>query len=75
MALAAPEKPARKSKMGRPKVADPRVHILSLRGVKPFAAWLKGLSDHARMPLSSVIEHALIDYAKSIGYDSEPPRR
>jgi hypothetical protein len=66
---------AKKRVKGRPKVSEPKTPIASFRGSKAFALWFEGLVEHCRFPASSVIEKALIAYAKSEGFDEEPPRR
>lgn len=49
--------------------------VLALKGSEEFRAWLEGLAAHMRLPLSIVMEHALVVYAKQEGYDPEPPKR
>lgn len=49
--------------------------IASFKGSDAFEAWMDRLMKHARLPVSTLLEHALIDYAKAHGFDEEPPER
>ncbi len=74
-----PMAPARK----RPKRMEPpaphdagkKRSLLGIKGSEEFATWLDGLATHTRLPLSILVEHALIAYAKQVGYDPTPPER
>ena len=69
--------PDRKSnKGGRPASANPKKRVISFRVSEEFGAWFDGLSDHVRIPAASVVELALIKWAKDVGgYESTPPKR
>lgn len=61
---------------GRPKgPTPPRETIASFKGSAAFAKWLEAFVRHCRMPASSVIENALIEYARFRGFDQEAPER
>lgn len=72
-AMAAPKKPTNKG--GRPKNADPKASLASLKGSEQYRAWLEGLAEHAHLPLAILIEHALREYAENHGYEPVQPRR
>ncbi len=61
--------------VGRPKVPEPMIPIASFKGSKAFAAWFDRLLEHCRMPTSVVIEHALMEFAKTMKFQEKPPRR
>jgi len=62
--------PTRKTeKPNRPSIA------VTLRGGPDWKEWLEGFADHCRSDVSKVIDKALIQYAKSEGYNREAPRR
>jgi hypothetical protein len=52
-----------------------RVTILGLKGSPEFAAWAERLSKHLRLHLTTIAEHALIEYARARGFEEEPPER
>ena len=52
-----------------------RVTIIGLKGTPAFAAWVDRLHQHLRLPLPTLFEHALIELAKSRGFEEEPPQR
>lgn len=73
--------------INRPLLVDPnpsavaamelhhRKTIVCFKAHQGFEDWFKGLIGRQRLPASCLIEHALIFYAKSVGYDEPPPRR
>jgi len=66
----------KRSGPGRPKGPSvPRKMIAAFKGTEDFSQWIKALMRHCRMPASSIIENALIDYAKKVGFDEEAPER
>lgn len=74
LAMAAAKKPKPKA-MGRPKSADPKKSLASLKGGEAYSEWLDGLVDHSHLPVTILIEHALREYAENHGYEPEQPRR
>lgn len=71
-----PRKRTRKRAMGRPKGDQPpKKTIAAFKGSEPFDGWLDGLVEYCRIPLSSVIELALILYAGQQGYEPKAPKR
>lgn len=76
LTMTEPIKRKRKPGAGRPKGPNPRRKtISSFKASEPFEKWFDGLVDHCRIPASSVIELALIAYARQEGYAPEPPKR
>jgi hypothetical protein len=49
--------------------------IAAFKGSPEFASWLDSLVKHCRMPTSSVIENALIEYARIRGFNDPAPER
>lgn len=61
---------------GRPKgPRAPRKVIVAFKGYEEFDDWLRGLANDQRLPVSVLIEHAVIAYAKQAGYKPEAPER
>jgi hypothetical protein len=64
---------------GRPKKSPPepgpRRTVLTIKGTDEWREWLEGLGEFLRTPTSTVVDHALVRYAKEVGYDKEAPRR
>ncbi len=72
--MAEPKK--RKPVKGRPKGPKaPRKIIISFKGYEEFDDWLGRLAAYRRLPVSVLIEHALIEYAESHGFDDSAPER
>jgi hypothetical protein len=53
----------------------PRSTVLTIKGTEEWKEWLNGLSDHLRIPTSTIVDLALVRYAKESGYTKEPPKR
>lgn len=53
----------------------PRQTVLTIKGTPEWKAWLDDLGDHCRMPASTIVDHALVKYAKEMGFQKEAPRR
>jgi hypothetical protein len=68
-------RPKKKGAVGRPKAADPKKSLASIKGGAEYAAWLEGLAEHAHLPLTILIEHALREYAENHGYANPQPKR
>lgn len=58
-----------------PKGEPHRRVIASFKGTEQFEGWLDRLGKHVRMPVSTLIEHALVGLAKEHGFEEEPPER
>ncbi len=61
----------------KPAVPDPgpRRTVLTIKGTDEWRDWLLRLSDHLRTPTSTIVDHALVRYAKEMGFDEEAPKR
>jgi hypothetical protein len=58
------------------EVMEPAVKSLaSIKGGAEYATWLEGLAEHAHLPLTILIEHALREYAENHGYTNSQPKR
>lgn len=53
----------------------PRSTVLTIKGTDEWKGWLNGLSDHLRIPTSTIVDLALVRFAKESGYTMEPPKR
>jgi hypothetical protein len=49
--------------------------IASFKATDDFDVWFEKLVRYARLPKSTLIEHALIAYASAQGFDEVPPGR
>lgn len=49
--------------------------VLQMKGTDAWKGWLDRLAKFLRMPTSSVVDNALVDYAKSKGFEEEAPER
>jgi hypothetical protein len=53
----------------------PRRTVLTIKGTDEWREWLEGLSDFLRTPTSTIVDHALVRYAKEMGYQQPAPKR
>lgn len=53
----------------------PRRTVLTIKGTDEWRLWLEGLGEHLRTPTSTIVDHALVRYAKEMGYIAEAPKR
>ena len=53
---------------------DKRVSLV-LPTTAAFKGWANRLADSARLTRAAVVEHALIDYAKRVGFEELAPSR
>jgi hypothetical protein len=61
---------------GRPAASSgPRRTVLTIKGTDEWREWLEGLSDFLRTPTSTIVDHALVRYAKEMGYQTAAPKR
>jgi hypothetical protein len=56
--------------------------VAAFKGSDEYVIWFRGLAGHVRkssgwnsIPVSEVIDKALLAYAKQVGYDAPPPER
>ena len=53
----------------------PRRTVLTIKGTDEWRVWLEGLGEFLRTPTSTVVDHALVRYAKEVGYTKGAPKR
>ena len=53
----------------------PRRTVLTIKGTDEWREWLERLGKHLRTPASTIVDHALVRYAKEMGFKEEPPER
>lgn len=66
-------RPAATEQPGEP--GPRRSVVLTIKGADEWKEWLNGLSDHLRIPTSTIVDLALVRYAKEVGYEKAPPKR
>jgi hypothetical protein len=67
--------PPPKKPKGRPQEPVRRLTVLTIKGTPAWKEWLEGFGRHLRAPLSTVVDQALVRYAKETGYKPEAPER
>ncbi len=60
---------------GRPPEPAPRRTVLTIKGTDEWRGWLEELSRFLRTPTSTIVDHALVRYAKEVGFEREAPER
>lgn len=74
LTMAEPKK--RKPVRGRPKGEKaPRKIIVTFKGYEEFDMWLSRLAAFKRLPVSVLIEHAVIEYAEKHEFTDPAPER
>lgn len=70
-----------KTKASKPKQEpspqEPAIRraVLQMKGTDEWKAWLDDLAKFLRMPTSSIVDNALVDYAKAKGFTKAAPER
>lgn len=59
----------------QPLTPGARRTVLTIKGTEEWRIWLEGLGKHLRTPTSTIVDHALVRYAKEVGYTAEAPER
>jgi hypothetical protein len=49
--------------------------VITIKGTEDWKAWLERLSKYLRTPTSTIVDHALVKYAKDQGFGEPPPER
>lgn len=49
--------------------------VLQMKGTDEWKGWLERLASFLRTPTSTLVDHALVQYAKEKGFDEHPPQR
>jgi hypothetical protein len=65
----------KKSPRGRKPETEPRRVVLQMKGSDAWKEWLDELARHLRMPTSAAVDNALVQYAKTHGFDKPAPDR
>ena len=57
--------------------AKPALHrtVLTIKGSEEWKAWLERFAEFLRTPASTVVDHALVRYAKETGFKEDAPIR
>jgi hypothetical protein len=66
----------KKSSRPGPKPVDGgRVAVIPVRSTEAWKAWVEELAEYDRSTMSDVIDHALVAYARQIGFPKIAPKR
>lgn len=60
---------------GKPAASARKPVAVTLKGDPAWKEWLEGLAEHCRLDVSKAIDRALIQMAKTEGYEKEAPPR
>jgi len=58
-----------------PPSQGPRRTVLTIKGTDEWRDWLERLGKHLRTPASTIVDHALVKYAKEMGFEERAPER
>jgi hypothetical protein len=58
-----------------PTAPGPRRTVLTIKGTDEWRGWLERLGEHLRTPASTIVDHALVRYAREMGFKEEAPKR
>jgi hypothetical protein len=65
--------------MGRPKRKPlknpPTYRTIGIRATTEWSEWLEKVAQHCRTDVSKLVDQAVLDYARSHGFDETPPSR
>lgn len=68
----------RKKKNGRPPrkppASDREENAIIVKGRARWKNWVRRLAEHDRKSMSDLIDHALVRYARELGFEEAPPR-
>jgi hypothetical protein len=65
----------KKRRGGRPKSADPKRTILTLKGSEEWREWVHRLAGHMRTKAPDLIDRALVEIAERNGFKERAPKR
>lgn len=51
-----------------------KVTVAVLKGGPDFQSWFRRLQDQTRLPAALLLDAALVEFARSKGFDEPPPR-
>jgi hypothetical protein len=49
--------------------------VLTIKGTEEWRGWMERLAEFLRTPTSTIVDHALVRYAKEMGFKEEAPPR
>ena len=75
MLVMAKKKAPRVKAKTAPPATERRAIAVVIKGGQEWKDWVEALAKHCRTDVSKAIDQALIDYAKSKGFDQEAPER
>lgn len=52
-----------------------RATVLTIRGTDEWRAWVERLAKHARSSVSTLVDHALAEFAANHSFEEPPPER
>lgn len=61
--------------MGKKRAKKRKSALIGAKASDAFQEWYAGLLEFTRLPSSTLVELALIEYAKKVGYDPPAPKR
>lgn len=64
-----------KPKPGPPVDPDRKPMALQIRGSTEWKSWVDRLATFEALPLASLVERALRQYARGVNFTDEPPKR
>ena len=69
------KKSARAGRPSRRADAERKAVVVALKGSPEWKAWVDDLAVHCRTDLSKLVDLALVELAKSRGFNREAPQR
>lgn len=63
------KKAAGKAPRGRREI------IINFKGYPEFKTWVQAMATEMRLPVSVLLEHALVEFARNHDFGQEPPER
>jgi hypothetical protein len=64
-----------KKKAEAEKPTDDRDIVLSMKGTSAFRDWLTELAESERMKVVPLMERAIVEYARKVGFPKPAPKR
>ena len=55
--------------------SKPRRTVITIKGTEEWKAWFENFAKFLRTPGSTIVDHALVRYAKESGFEDEAPVR
>ena len=61
--------------MAKKKPSKSKVTVLGIRCSEEWRDWLDQLAEHCRLNKVDVVDIAVVEYAKRVGFEPKPPKR